>query len=185
VFGVVLSGAVPNCDMMGTGGPGCANPQALTAGLDAAANDNGHVEWTELGTYRSLVNFTEIRFECKKVSVPRKLHIKSASDSVLDFFSGASAVPPSTSGTVIAMADDTSILGANGGSGWGSSGNGTWGHTNHNGGAFVGQQLWWHAMFIEAQTHWLVGWDTVAEDRWECDDGPGVAGDGYWYIWVK
>ena len=182
VFGVVLAGASPSCSANGSGAAGCANPLGITAGLSAAASDNGHVQRDDLGTLRGHIGFTEIRFECSKPSVGRKVHFMSATPGVLDFFDGTTSVNPVTAGTVTALVDDTSNLGATLGSDWGSSGSATWGHTNHNGGQFDGEQLWNHAVFVEGARHWIVGLDS---NRWECDDGPGVVGDGSWYIYVR
>jgi hypothetical protein len=181
VFGVALSGSPPSC-VNGSGGAGCPNPLTLSPGLAAAAVDNGHVERSALGTYRTFVGFTQLRFECEKPSVGRRVHVKTTSGTVLDFFTGVTALPPSTSGTVTVLSDDTSVLGASP-SNWGSLMSGTWGHQYHNGGIFAGQQLWNHAFFIEAMAHWEVASEN--SDRWECDDGPGVIGNGLWHIWAR
>ena len=154
---------------------------SLEAGLTEAAFGTGQMTAAELGSFRSLSGFTELRFECEKASVGRKFHIVSDSTVVLDHFTGSMS-HPRNAGTYSVYADDTSVL-ASDPSQWGYYGGsyrvGRWGHTTTS----SANLLSWHAAFIQSTAHWNVA---LAGVRWECDDtstaNPGVA---YWYIWVR
>ncbi|MFO0745219.1 MAG: fibrinogen-like YCDxxxxGGGW domain-containing protein [Myxococcota bacterium] len=184
VFGVVVS------DETGSG----SNPRPLAAGLAAAATGHGHVAPTELAAYRVTTGFTDLRFECKKDAVPRKLHLMTSEPAVLDWLTGASEERPLAAGTFTTLADNTASMtatpeqwGRDSGSGGGSEGcgGGRWGHFN----TVPADRLWYSPLIICGTATWMVG----AAYRYECDDdiddvvlgnqnGPK---NGYWYIWVR
>ncbi|MFO0745221.1 MAG: hypothetical protein U1F43_06015 [Myxococcota bacterium] len=53
---------------------------------------------TELAAYRAAVGDDELRFECKKDAVPRKLHLVTRAPEVVSFFSTTTDVHPAVPG---------------------------------------------------------------------------------------
>ena len=145
---------------------------------------------------RTLLNFTQLRFHCKKQKPGRTFHIatvkNSSGEAVVQYFSGQTDVLPYACGSFYKMNDDNSEL-ANKCQGWGKDkGNyvGKWGHETDSGlGSDQNEtRLFNHPIFVFQQQHWVVG----LNKRFECDDGDKLGatrdtvlrGD-FWEIFVR
>ena len=145
---------------------------------------------------RTLLNFTQLRFHCKKQNPGRTFHIatfnNSLGEAVVQYFSGQTDVLPDACGSFYKMNDDDSYL-ANRCNKWGKDkGNyvGKWGHKVD--GALGSDQnetrLFNHAIFVFQKKHWVVDYPT----RFDCDDGGKrgatsvtvLRGD-FWEIFVR
>ena len=142
---------------------------------------------------RTLLNFTQLRFHCKKQNPGRTFHIatvkNSSGEAVVQYFSGQTDVLPDACGSFYKMNDDNSKL-ANKCQRWGREGSylvGKWGH--ETGGGLGSDQnetrLFNHAIFAVNEEHWLVG----NQNRFECDDynreGTTVLRGDFWEIFVR
>jgi hypothetical protein len=158
------------------------NPSNLEDGLAAAGLGTGHVQPSALGTYRTAIDFTEMRFECEKDAVGRKIHFVTDVDEVLDHFT-ETANFPSAVGAFTPYPDDSSNLSLVPEK-WGAypCESGHFGHTDYTG----EERLYHHPVFVCGQYHWNVGLTTNG-GRWECDDHylTSPTTDGYWYIYVR
>ena len=146
---------------------------------------------------RTLINFTQLRFHCKKQNPGRTFHIatfkNSSGEAVVQYFSGQTDVLPYACGSFYKMNDDNSEL-ANKCQGWGKDNGrymiGKWGHEVDSalGSDQNETRLFNHAIMVFHKQHWLVGFG----DRFECDDGYklGATSDtllrgDFWEIFVR
>ena len=147
---------------------------------------------TAMKELRTLINFTQLRFHCKKQITGRTFHIatvnNSSGEAAVQYFSGQTDVLPGACHSFYKMSDDNSLL-ANKCQRWGKDHGkyfvGKWGHemdaglrSNQN-----ETRLFNHAVFVLNEQHWLLG------TRFECDDDTRhpstVLGDSLWEIFVR
>ena len=143
---------------------------------------------------RSLINFTQLRFHCKKQERGSTFHIatvkNSSGEAVVQYFSGQTDVLPIGCGSFYKMNTDDSEL-ANKCHTWGKDKGkynvGKWGHEidstlgkDHN-----ETRLFDHAIFVLADVHWVIGF----RNRFECDDydqrRTTVQRGDFWEIFVR
>ena len=141
---------------------------------------------------RALINFTQLRFHCKKEDTGSTFHIatvkNSSGEAVVRYFSGQTDVLPHACHSFYKMSDDDSNL-ANECKRWGKDNDkyfvGKWGHEMD---AALGSdlnetRLFNHAAFVKDEYHWLLG------DRFECDDDSRkqtpMSGDNFWEVFVR
>ncbi|XP_015762691.1 PREDICTED: uncharacterized protein LOC107341738 isoform X2 [Acropora digitifera] len=146
---------------------------------------------TAMKELRSLINFTQLRFHCKKQHHGRTFHIatvkNSSGEAVVQFFSGQTDVLPIACGSFYKMNTDDSKL-ANKCQKWGKE----------NGQYFVGKwademdalikretRLFNNAVFVRDEYHWMI----FFSNRFECDDdsrgGKTVLRGDFWEIFVR
>ena len=145
---------------------------------------------------RTLLNFTQLRFHCKKQNPNRTFHIatvkNSSGEAVVQYFSGQTDVLPYACGSFYKMNDDNSEL-ANKCQEWGRDKKtnfvGKWGHETDSGlGSDQNEtRLFNHPIFVFQKQHWLVG--LSFKNRFECDDdnrgGTTVLRGDFWQIFVR
>ena len=152
------------------------------------------VTQTAMKELRSLINFTQLRFHCKKQNPGRTFHIatvkNSSGEAVVQYFSGQTDVLPIACGSFYKMNTDDSEL-ATKCKKWGKDKGkynvGKWGH--EVAGALGRDQnearLFNHATFVKDRRYWLVGF----MGRFECDDydkgGTTVSSGDFWEIFVR
>ena len=152
------------------------------------------VTQTAMKELRSLINFTQLRFHCKKQGRGRTFHIatvkNSSGEAVVQYFSGQTNVLPYACGSFYKMNTDDSEL-ANKCQRWGKDKGkynvGKWGHEVE--GALGRDQnetrLFNHAIFVKEGQHWMIGF----AQRFECDDddrpGTTVLRGDFWEIFVR
>ena len=143
---------------------------------------------------RTLINFTQLRFHCKKQNPGRTFHIatvkNSSGEAVVQYFSGQTAVLPYACGSFYSMSDDNSYL-ANKCNDWGRDNGqnlvGKWGFemTRTLGRDQNETRLFNHAIFVGGKEHWVIGY----KNRFECDDnnieGTTVQRGDFWEIFVR
>ena len=143
---------------------------------------------------RTLLNFTQLRFHCKKQNSGRTFHIatvkNSSGEAVVQYFSGQTDVLPVARGSFYKMNDDDSYL-ANKCERWGKYDGkylvGKWGHQMDGtlGSDQNETRLFNYAIFAVNEQHWLVGF----QNRFECDDfnrgGTIVLRGDFWEIFVR
>ena len=151
---------------------------------------------TAMKELRTLINFTQLRFHCKKQNPGRTFHIatfkNSSGEAVVQYFSGQTDVLPDACDFFYKMKNDDSCL-ANECNKWGKDkGNyvGKWGHEMDSslGSDQNETRLFNHPIFVFQKQHWVVGFG----DRFECDDGDKLGatsvtvlrGD-FWEIFVR
>ena len=143
---------------------------------------------------RRLINFTQLRFHCKKQNPGRTIHIatvkNSSGEAVVQYFSGQTDVLPIACGSFYKIKDDNSEL-ANKCQEWGKDKGeysaGKWGHETDI--IFGSDQnetrLFDCAIFVNAKEHWMVGY----QHRSECDDyersAKTVLTGDFWEIFVR
>ena len=146
---------------------------------------------TAMKELRLLINFTQLRFHCKK---NRTFHIvtvqNSSGEAVVQYFSGQTNVLPYACGSFYKMSDDDSFL-AKKCQIWGKDESGyrvgKWGHVMDDilGSDQNETRLFKTPVFVSGSHHWIIGF----EDRFECDDytdgGREVFGDDFWEIFVR
>ena len=143
----------------------------------------------ELRTY---LNFTQVRFHCKKKAVGRAFHIATALNSTgeaaVQYFSNQTDVMPVSCGSYLRMNDDNSSL-SRACDGWGWENKtflvGKWGigltHYIHQLG-LPENRLFDHSAFVHDKYHWLLH----LTNRWECDDLKGEVTSGdFWRVFVR
>ena len=149
---------------------------------------------TAMKELRRLINFTQLRFHCKKQNRGRTIHIATVNnnlgEAVVQYFSGQTDVLPIACGSFYKMKDDNSEL-ANKCQRWGRDNRqkfvGKWGHETDNtlGSDQNETRLFNHAMFVFHDVHWVVD----HERRFECDDynagGTTVFRGDLWEIFVR
>ena len=158
------------------------------------ANDQMLLKQTAMKELRALINFTQLRFHCKKEKLNRTFHIatvkNSSGEAVVQYFSGQTDVLPIACGSFYKMKDDNSYL-ANKCQRWGKD-NGKykvnkWGHEIDS---TLGKdqnetRLFNHAILVQAEEHWVIGF----RNRFECDDydqtGTTVQRGDFWEIFVR
>ena len=149
---------------------------------------------TAMKELRTLINFTQLRFHCKKQNHGRTFHIATVNNSlgeaVVQYFSGQTDVLPIACGSFYKMNTDNSEL-ANTCRSWGKDKGkynvGKWGHEVEG---VLGRnqnetRLFNHAIFVREGQHWVIGFD----NRFECDDyvktGTPVRKGDFWEIFVR
>ena len=152
------------------------------------------VTQTAMKELRSLINFTQLRFHCKKQGRGRTFHIatvkNSSGEAVVQYFSGQTDVLPIACGSFYEMSDDNSELTQKCQS-WGKDDGAykvnKWGHEMDS---TLGKdqnetRLFDHAVFVQGQVHWMIGFF----NRFECDDydiiGTTVKRGDFWEIFVR
>ena len=152
------------------------------------------VTQTAMKELRSLINFTQLRFHCKKQNHGRTFHIATVNNSlgeaVVQYFSGQTDVFPDACGSFYKMNTDDSEL-ATKCQRWGKDKEqyfvGKWGHEVEG---ILGRnqnetRLFNHATFVRDKHHWLVGF----LERFECDDhdkrDTTVLRGDFWEIFVR
>ena len=158
------------------------------------ANNQMLLTQTAMKELRTLINFTQLRFHCKKQNPGRTFHIatvkNSSGEAVVQYFSGQTDVLAVACGSFYKMNDDNSEL-ANKCQGWGKDNGdykiGKWGHETDSalGSDQNETRLFNHPIFVENEEHWLVG----HQNRFECDDdnrgGTTVLRGDFWEIFVR
>ena len=158
------------------------------------ANNQTLLTQTAMKELRTLLNFTQLRFHCKKQNPGRTFHIITVNDSlgeaVVQYFSGQTDVLPVGCGSFRKMNDDDSSL-AKKCQLWGKDDNkfrvGKWGFQKADelGSDQNETRLFNHAVFVSGKQHWVVGF----QSRFECDDDSRVKtkvfGDDFWKIFVR
>ena len=157
-------------------------------------NNQTFVTQTAMKELRRLINFTQLRFHCKKQEPGRTFHIatvkNSSGEAVVQYFSGQTDVLPYACHSFYEMIDDNSKLTQNC-QRWGKD-NGNyevnkWGHEMDS---TLGKdqnetRLFDHAIFVRATAHWMIGF----RKRFECDDyetGKTTVRRGdFWEIFVR
>ncbi|XP_067046139.1 uncharacterized protein [Acropora muricata] len=152
------------------------------------------VTQTAMKELRRLINFTQLRFHCKKRDRGRTFHIatvkNSSGEAVVQYFSGQTDVLPIACGSFYKMNTDDSEL-ANKCHRWGKDEGkynvGKWGHEVEG---VLGRnqnetRLFNHAVFVRDKHHWMIGF----LERFECDDhdtgGITVSSGDFWEIFVR
>ena len=158
------------------------------------ANDQMLLSQTAMKELRALINFTQLRFHCKKQDPGRTFHIatvkNSLGEAVVQYFSSQTDVLPDACGSFYKMSDDDSEL-ANKCQKWGKD-NGRYevGKWRHEKADVLGSdqnetRLTVLPMFVASQNHWLVGF----QNGFECDDdrrsGTKVSRGDFWEIFVR
>ena len=152
------------------------------------------VTQTAMKELRRLINFTQLRFHCKKQGRGRTFHIatvnNSSGEAVVQYFSGQTDVLPYACHSFYEMSDDNSKLtkkcqkwGKDDGkykvNKWGFEMDSTLGKDQNE------TRLFNHAIFVQAEVHWVIGFD----NRFECDDydqtGTTVRRGDFWEIFVR
>ena len=159
------------------------------------ANNQMFLTQTAMKELRTLINFTQLRFHCKKQNPGRTFHIatvkNSSGEAVVQYFSGQTDVLPNACDSFYKINDDDSEL-ANKCQIWGRDNGsfsvGKWGFEKAADLLRSDQnetRLFNHALFVFGEVHWVVGYDK----RFECDDfnrgGTKVFGDDFWEIFVR
>ncbi|XP_067046141.1 uncharacterized protein [Acropora muricata] len=158
------------------------------------ANNQMLLTQTAMKELRRLINFTQLRFHCKKQIPGRTIHIatvkNSSGEAVVQYFSGQTDVLPIACGSFYKLNTDNSKL-ANKCQRWGKDKGkynvGKWGHVMD--GTFGSDQnetrLFDSAIFVGNEQHWMVGY----QNRSECDDdergGKTVLTGDFWEIFVR
>ena len=148
---------------------------------------------TAMKELRTLINFTQMRFHCKKHNPGRTIHIatvkNSSGEAVVQYFSGQTDVLPDACDSFHKMNDDDSKLATNC-ENWGKDGQyniGKWGHEMDGtiGSNQKETRLFNHPLFVYDQQHWVVGF----KNRFECDDDnrevTTVLRGDFWEIFVR
>jgi len=157
-------------------------------------NNQTFVTQTAMKELRRLINFTQLRFHCKKQTPGRTFHIatvkNSSGEAVVQYFSGQTDVLPDACDSFYEMIDDNSMLtqkcrewGKDSGkykvSKWGHEMDGTVGNDQNE------TRLFNHASFVQAEVHWVIGF----RERFECDDYDNrkttVRRGDFWEIFVR
>ena len=150
---------------------------------------------TAMNELRALINFTQLRFHCKKNNPGRTFHITTAAntsgEAVVQYFSGQTDVMPRSCGSFVKMNDDDSKLAENCDK-WGiedpplTVNVGKWSHPR-----LSEDRLYDHSVFVFGNNHWLLRYDGDTNGRFECDDHKAT-GDNYvlsagdfWEIYVR
>ncbi|XP_044168624.1 uncharacterized protein LOC122952908 [Acropora millepora] len=136
------------------------------------------------------LNFTQIRFHCRKHSVGRTFHVvtaaKSSGNAVVQYFSGLTDALPDSCGSYVRMEGDNSRLA------WKCE---KWGRKDllrkwsnrRVKGNKAGKRLYDHAAYILYQSHWNLNILRFQNKRpFECDDfnKPQASGD-FWKVFVR
>ena len=146
---------------------------------------------TAMKQLRRLINFTQLRFHCKKQHHGRTFHIatvkNSSGEAVVQYFSGQTDVLPYACGSFYKLNTDNSEL-ANKCQRWGKDKGqyfvGKWGYEMDS---LFGREtrLFNHAVFITEVEHWVIRFN----NRFECDDdnrgGTTVRRGDFWEIFVR
>ncbi|XP_015755771.1 PREDICTED: uncharacterized protein LOC107335279 isoform X8 [Acropora digitifera] len=133
--------------------------------------------------YRNL-NFTQIRFHCRKHSVGRTFHVVTAANSsgnaVVQYFSGLTDDFPVSCGSYVLMEDDNSEL-ARRCSEWNHGKSGKWSRSGEDWNSSV-ERLYNHAAWIPGLHHW----DLKHRNPFECDDtGYRPSSGDFWKVFVR
>ena len=144
---------------------------------------------TAMNELRTHINFSQLRFHCKKKQPGRTFHITTADNSsgeaVVQYFSGQTrALEPKACYSFVKMNDDKSKL-ATKCSKWGTGYKhhvGRWGHPG-----LTEDRLYNHPAFVKNSNHWLLGYEgTKFQGRFECDDyKKNVSAGDFWKIYVR
>ena len=156
------------------------------------SNNSLAIASTALGNLREKMNFTQLRFLCRKKIPGRTFHIVTKrnilGELAVQFFSARINSIPKACGSFSSMGDDNSIMAKNC-SKWGyESGKyhiDTWSLKSIQ----VNHRLVDHASFIYVETHWIINVD----GRWECDDYKhtkgavkyAISAGDFWKIYVR
>ncbi|XP_044181425.1 uncharacterized protein LOC122962416 isoform X1 [Acropora millepora] len=152
------------------------------------------VTQTAMRELRRLINFTQLRFHCKKQHHGRTFHIatvkNSSGEAVVQYFSGQTNVLPYACGSFYKMNNDDSGL-ATKCQRWGRDKGqyfvGKWGFEMAS---ILGRdqnetRLFNHAIFVGGKEHWVIDYT----NRFECDDynvhGTTVQRGDFWEIFVR
>ncbi|XP_015762716.1 PREDICTED: uncharacterized protein LOC107341769 [Acropora digitifera] len=149
---------------------------------------------TAMRELRRLINFTQLRFHCKKQHHGRTFHIatvkNSSGEAVVQYFSGQTNVLPYACGSFYKMNNDDSEL-ATKCQRWGKDKGlyfvGKWGFEMAS---ILGRdqnetRLFNHAIFVGGKEHWVIRFN----NRFECDDDnrgrTTVRRGDFWEIFVR
>ena len=146
---------------------------------------------TAMNQLRTHMNFTQLRFHCKKQTTGRTFHIATAANStgeaVVQYFSGQTDVLPYACGSFVKMNDDNSRLAENCLL-WGKENGryrpGKWSHQD------IGEdRLYNHPAFYEQGAHWLLAYkEKKFSGRFECDDKENqnsLSANDFWKIYAR
>ena len=139
---------------------------------------------------RTHMNFTQLRFHCKKQTAGRTFHITTAANSsgeaVVQYFSGHTDVLPYACGSFVKMNDDNSRL-AELCHKWGQENDkfrvGKWSHQNAN-----EDRLNNHLAFVAGSAHWLLPYNNEHLGRFKCDDNNNeiiLSANDFWKIYAR
>jgi len=148
-------------------------------GLARAGTETGGLtEGTGLAALKSLINFSELKFDCQQTAGIRRIHFSTAEPSALSWFVSGGSRP--ATGTKTSQPGNSSFLGGN--HTWQD---GKWGHGDESLGSFTD-----HTFYIANLVHWNI----AQGERWECDTYYCVGASycdghfdrtGFWYIYVR
>ena len=146
---------------------------------------------TAMNQLRTHINFTQLRFHCKKKKSGRTFHIITAANSsgeaVVQYFCRQTDVLPTSCRSFVKMDDDNSHL-AKHCRHWGRDKQGKfkvdkWGHRD-----LVEDRLYNHPAFVANQAHWLLGYNGRFPGRFECDDNKNennLSANDFWKIYAR
>ena len=156
------------------------------------SNKSLAISSTALGNLREKMNFTQLRFLCRKKIPGRTFHIVTKrnilGELAVKFFTARINSIPKACGSFSSMEDDNSIMAKN---------CAKWGYESRKyqidkwslESTQVNHRLVDHASFIGSETHWIINLD----GRWECDDYKRTTGavkyaisaGDFWKIYVR
>ena len=144
---------------------------------------------TAMNQLRTHINFTQLRFHCKKNNFGRTFHITTAAncsgEAVVQYFCRQTDVMPTACRSFVKMDDDNSYLAKNCRQ-CGLENNkckvGKWGHPDLN-----EDRLYNHPAFVQERAHWLLGYNGGFSGRFECDDKKdenSLSANYFWKIYT-
>ena len=146
---------------------------------------------TAMNELRTHINFSQLRFHCKKEQPGRTFHITTADNSlgeaVVQYFSSQTDVMPEACSSFVKMNDDESNL-ATKCREWGKDNNGYTYYVGKWGLPGVTEdRLYNHLAFVKDSNHWLLGYNSNDfRGRFECDDSQeNVSVGDFWKIYVR
>lgn len=134
---------------------------------------------------RSQLNFTQLRFYCRKLQSGRTFHVATvgnkSGEAVVQYFSGQTDVMPESCDSFRRMDDDNSVLSMNCDR-WGNDNGdyvGKWGHYKRKN----EKRMYDHAAFVAHKNLWVIG-----SQHQLCDDKTGdytLSPGDFWKVYVR
>ena len=156
------------------------------------SNNNLAISSTVLGNLRKKMNFTQLRFLCRKKNPGRTFHIVTKRNTLgklaVKFFTAVTTVIPKACGSFSSMGDDNSIMAKN---------CAKWGYEDgkyqvdkwSSGKVPVINRLVNFVSFIKGKARWLIS----NKGNWDCDDNQynksavqdAISAGDFWKIYVR